>query len=388
MTQSAAGSPLIVHVVHRFDYGGLENGLANLINGLERTEWRHAVIALTQASEFASRIRSSNVVVYECRKKPGNDLGAYRRVIRLLRQLRPDILHTRNLGTLEVLGLAALAGVPIRIHGEHGWDDFDHGGMRKRHQLLRRGMCRFAHAVVAVSIEIERWLIDVVRVPAERVVRICNGVDTKRFHPSTGDNKRAVLPGLAAEYSIVIGSVTRFESIKDPLNLVKAFVELHRLCSARALQPALVILGDGPLRGEAMQLLENVDLLRHAWLPGNREDVADILRGLDVFVLGSRREGVSNTILEAMATGLPVVATDTGGNLELVRPGVTGELVPVGDPERLAKTILGYAYDRALGRKHGLEGRRCVEERFSISSMISGYQTLYRHLFNNLQTRP
>jgi glycosyltransferase involved in cell wall biosynthesis len=117
-----------------------------------------------------------------------------------------------------------------------------------------------------------------------------------------------------------------------------------------------------------------------AWLPGERDDIPDILRGLDCFVLPSLAEGISNTILEAMACGLPVVATDVGGNRELLEPGVTGELVPAADPAALAEAILGYAADPLRARQAGRAGRELVERCFSMDSMTRAYRNLYDRL--------
>ena len=130
--------PLIAHLVFRFDIGGLENGVVNLVNGLPESEFRHIVIALTKATDFRRRIARADVSVHEIGKRPGKDPGAYLRLYRLLRELQPDIIHTRNLATLECALVASLAGVPIRIHGEHGWDVHDPDGKVWKYKMLRR----------------------------------------------------------------------------------------------------------------------------------------------------------------------------------------------------------------------------------------------------------
>lgn len=117
-----------------------------------------------------------------------------------------------------------------------------------------------------------------------------------------------------------------------------------------------------------------------AWLPGARDDVARVMRGLDLFVLPSLAEGVSNTILEAMASGLPVVATAVGGNPELVADGRTGRLVPPGDPQALATAILDYHANPAECRRQGREARATVERDFSMMAMVNGYMSVYERL--------
>jgi glycosyltransferase involved in cell wall biosynthesis len=140
------------------------------------------------------------------------------------------------------------------------------------------------------------------------------------------------------------------------------------------------MVGDGPLRAEIERILEQGGVRDLSWLSGERADVAGVLRGLDLFVLPSLAEGISNTILEAMATGLPVVATRVGGNDELVEQGLTGELVPAAHPDALADAILRYFRDPGVARRHGKAGRNRVERQFSLDRMIAGYDRLYCRL--------
>ena len=139
----------------------------------------------------------------------------------------------------------------------------------------------------------------------------------------------------------------------------------------------LVMVGDGPLRADVEQVLQAAGCRHLAWLPGERSDVAEILRGLDCFVLPSLAEGISNTILEAMATGLPVVGTRVGGNPELVEDGLTGVLVPPSNSEAMARGIVAYFTDPAIARRHGRAGRLAAVHRYSLERMIADYVSLY-----------
>ncbi|MCI0345457.1 MAG: glycosyltransferase, partial [Chloroflexi bacterium] len=142
----------------------------------------------------------------------------------------------------------------------------------------------------------------------------------------------------------------------------------------------LVVVGDGPLRERIMTVLREAGVADLAWLPGERSDVPAILRGLSCFVLPSLAEGVSNTLLEAMASELPVVATRVGGNAELVEDGLTGRLVPSASPESMAEAILGYFMHPSTAREHGLAARRVAETRFSLERMVADYAELYEQL--------
>jgi sugar transferase (PEP-CTERM/EpsH1 system associated) len=369
------GRPLVAHVVFSLDYGGLENGVVNVVNGLPESTCRHAIIALTEVADFRSRIRRGDVIVQALGKRPGKDPAAYLRLFRLLRTLRPAIVHTRNLSTLEAALVASLAGVPRRIHGEHGWDVFDPDGTSRKYRALRRALSPVIDRFVAVSRELEAWLTGAVGIRPAKVQRICNGVDTTRFRPA-GERLRALLPERFPADAVVVGTVTRFSAIKDPLAVVRAFLEARRAAGAVPLR--LVMIGDGALRTEALTLLQDARASEAAWLPGSRDDIPELLRELDLFVLGSRREGISNTLLEAMATGLPVLATATGGNLELVEEGVTGRLVRPGDTGELAAALVAYARDGTLRADHGAAARRRAEQEYSLQRMLHDYDALYR----------
>jgi len=139
----------------------------------------------------------------------------------------------------------------------------------------------------------------------------------------------------------------------------------------------LIIVGEGGLRAEVERILEEGHARELAWLPGERADVPNVMRGLDCFVLPSLAEGISNTILEAMASGLPVIATRVGGNAELMEPDMTGRLVPAADSAALSREMLRYVAEPALARRHGRAGRNLAERRFSLDRMVDQYHDLY-----------
>ena len=370
-------TPLIVHVIHRLGIGGLENGLVNLINGLPEQDYRHAVVCLTEATDFRSRIRRKDVAIYEMHKREGQDFGLYPRLYRLFRRLRPAVVHTRNLATLESQLPAWLAGVPVRIHGEHGWDVFDPDGRSRKYQWLRRAFRPLIHHYVPLSHQLEHYLVERIGVPRERITRICNGVDTDKFHPPReGREPIAGCPFLSPEH-VLIGTVGRMHGVKDQTTLVRAFIELMRTKPELQKKARLILVGEGPLKSECRTLLHQAGLDELAWFAGERNDIPEVLRGLDVFVLPSRAEGISNTILEAMATGLPVVATRVGGNLELVEHGVTGMLIPPGDPGKMAKSLFSFVEDASMRRQQGQAGLTRVHTHFSLSRMLHAYQGVY-----------
>jgi sugar transferase (PEP-CTERM/EpsH1 system associated) len=374
------GGPLILHLVYRFDTGGLENGIVNLINCLPAQRYRHAVVALTEVvPSFARRIGRDAVAYLSLHKPPGHGVNLYPRLLRLFREWRPTVVHTRNLAALECQVPAALAGVPVRIHGEHGRDAHDPDGTRVRYQWLRRAYAPFVHHHVALSSELAGYLEHKVGIPPRRISQICNGVDSVHFHPA---ERRAPIEGCSFNDAtfFVVGTVGRMQTVKAQPVLARAFVHALKLQPALRERLRLVMVGDGPLRAEAQAVLHDAGVAQFAWLPGERADVPDVMRGLDCFVLPSLAEGISNTILEAMACGLPVLATDVGGNAELVDHPVTGELVPAGNVEAMADGLIRMAANPARSATMGLAGRERVQRQFSLPAMVSAYQGLYDRL--------
>lgn len=379
MTSVPDPRPLVVHVLFRFDVGGLENGVVNLINRMPVDSYRHAIVALTDVTDFRKRIKRGDVEFISLHKPAGHLFSLYPRLFRLFRDLKPAIVHSRNLAALEVALPAWAAGVSVRIHGEHGRDVGDLDGSNRKYQWVRRAYSPFVSHYIALSRDLEGYLTERVGIPARKVSQIFNGVDASRFYPGDDSTAIAGCPFLRPEHWLV-GTVGRMQSVKDQTLLARAFVRALELDPVLRSRLRLVMVGEGPLRAEAQNLLEQAGLAHLAWLPGERHDVPDILRGLDCFVLPSLAEGISNTILEAMASGLPVIATRVGGNPELVSAERTGKLVPAGDAETMARAIVAYATAPDEARAAGKAGRAEVEQRFSMESMEATYRGLYDRL--------
>lgn len=372
---------LIVHVVYGFRVGGLENGVVNLINRLPHAHYRHVVVALTDCCPtFCERVSRADVEFISLHKPPGHGYRQFGALYCLFRRLRPQVVHTRNLAALESQLPATLARVPVRVHGEHGWDVSDPGGRKRRYRLARRLYRPFVSRYVALSGDLARYLEEGVGVPGGRVERICNGVDTARFHPAA--HGRELLAGSPFNDSrlFVIGTVGRLQTVKDQILLARAFVRLRREQPALSARARLLIVGEGPLRSGIETILAEAGLGAEAWLAGERADTPEVMRALDLFVLPSQAEGISNTILEAMASGLPVLATAVGGNAELVDAGVTGTLVPAGDESAMSAALAAALGDLPRLQEQGRAGRARAEAQFSLDGMVGRYHRMYQHL--------
>jgi len=291
-----------------------------------------------------------------------------------LRRVGPAIVHSRNWAAFDAVPAARLARVPVVVHGEHGREVGDPHGRNRRRNRVRRVLAPLITRFVTVSRDLERWLVEDVRIPARKVLTIHNGVQLDRFGRSSAPEARREL-GLPAE-ALIVGTVGRLDPVKDQAGLLRSFA---------ALLPAhpdafLVLAGDGPCRADLARLIGELGVGRRVQLLGDRPDVPLVLSAMDLFVLPSIAEGMSNTVLEAMATGLAVVATRVGGNPELVEDGVTGRLVEPQDPGRLTEAIAGYLEDSHVRAVHGKAARQRATEHFGLERMCLTYTDLYSRL--------
>ncbi|MEO8117836.1 MAG: TIGR03088 family PEP-CTERM/XrtA system glycosyltransferase [Rhodoferax sp.] len=378
--------PLILHVMYRFDTGGLENGIVNLINHMPVQAYRHAVLALTDVSDFGQRIKRSDVEFLSLGKPPGHGVWQYAKLFKLFRRLRPTIVHSRNLAALEVQAPAWAAGLPIRIHGEHGRDVGDLDGSNATYQRVRRFYKPFVHHYMALSNDLADYLVDKVRVPKEKITVAYNGVDTERFCPASNGTQLIAGCPFDPEQHWLVGTVGRMQSVKNQVMLAHAFVQALALAPALQTRLRLVMVGEGPLRAHAEAVLQAAGVAHLAWLPGERSDVSDIMRGLHAFALPSLAEGMSNTILEAMASGLAVVATAVGSNADLVVQGQTGYITPSANAQAMAHQLVGLASNPQAARDMGQSGRQRVQTSFSLQAMVSTYQSVYDRQLHGMRS--
>jgi sugar transferase (PEP-CTERM/EpsH1 system associated) len=370
----------VAHVVHRFAVGGMENGLVNLVNRLDPQRYRHTIIALTDVTEFRSRITASNVELVAMDKRPGKDPRAYLRLMSFLRHARPAIVHTRNIGTLDAVFVARLAGVRVRVHGEHGWDMHDLQGRSRKYRFLRRICAPFVQRFVAVSADLAQWLHESTGIARGRITHIVNGVDCERFQPRSQDRSNLTSGLDIPADAIVVGTVGRLEAVKGHEQLLRAWPLVERRLAAAGRAARLLIVGDGSLRNTLEALARELGIAERVIFTGMRTDIPQLLQAMDVFVLPSLNEGISNTLLEAMACGVPVVANRVGGNPELIDDRVTGLLVDAGDNQRMAEAIATLVLDDKLRATMAAAARQRAVAEFSLETMVQRYDDLYREV--------
>ena len=389
----------IMHLVQSLEVGGLENGVVNLLNRLSGENFDHVVCCLTHAGKLADRIQSKDIKIVEVGLRTDRFRFPVLTLRRFIRRFAPDILHTRGWSTIDGIFAARIAGVGRVIHGEHGREATDPEGLNRKRKLIRKFLSPMVDHFVTVSEDLRSWLTERVGISALKVTTIHNGVDTRKFAPLDGPASSARVLQLPATFSppspgsppscdisvlrrelglpveaVLIGTVGRLDPVKDHVSLLRAFAPL-----ARGAEPArLIIVGEGPMRSEIESEIRKLRLDESVQMLGERQDIAELLKAFDVFSLTSIAEGISNTVLEAMASGLPVVATRVGGNPELVEHGVSGQLVQAGQVPAMTAAFESYLRDSNLRRSHGAGGRRRAEQRFSLDRMAVEYAELYR----------
>jgi len=364
----------ILHVISYMGRGGAEMGILKLISGLGgKFEQRICTTRGFDADFVRSSFSEEKMYV-----AGSSDLKLQFPLFRLahiMRQYRPHIVHTRNWGAIEAVVAAKLAGVPVVIHSEHGYEVDMFSGLPLRRRLFRRAAYALADSVFAVTRELRDFHARQAWIHTERMGVIYNGVDTQRFAPC-GETRIAMRRELGLpEESFVVGTVGRLVPIKDHQTLLKAAA----LLSGSGIDVRVLLVGSGPQR-EKLQSRAIDALEGRVCFAGDSNRVPEMLNAMDVFVLPSLGEGMSNTLLEAMACGLPVLATNVGGNPELIENNVNGCLFTPGDAEWLASKLKFLTRDPSLVHQLGTSARRRTIETFSLSRMLETYRSFYLDL--------
>lgn len=365
----------LMHVVHTMEVGGMERLVVDLIEGFSSDRYDRYVCCLAQRGALADQLERIGVPVYCLDKGAGVRWGLPWRVRALIHRLGISIVHTHNLAGLLYGGVgAALGRAKVLVHTEHGRDlDFYRSPTLQR---LEWALTSLPNCVVAVSQPLFDELRYAQRIPLSRLLMIGNGVRVERCRVTPPRDLGARL-GIG-ERDRLVGIIARLVPVKDHVTMLRAMRTVIRTMP----EARLLVVGGGPLRPELESEAARLDIAPRVTFLGVRHDIPELLNLLDVFALSSLSEGMSMTILEAMAAKRPVAATDVGGNSWLVHHEKTGLLVPSRDPDRLAQAILRLLSDRALAAHFGEAGHRLVRERFQLSDVVRQYDTLYQHLLS------
>lgn len=350
----------LLHVIDELALGGTELAMVRLARHLDAQQFQSQVCAFLPGAAEAE-LQAAGVPYVLIAKRRAFDLPLLLRLRAWMKQQHIQLVHCRSLQGILYGGWAAtLARIPFvySIHGENTL-------RLPRAVPILRGSARCARALIAVSESLRSLTAQTIGIPPERITVIYNGVDLDKFTQSERNGKKSVTPH--------VGCVGTLRSVKGHRYLIEAIAAVREEIP----HVHLSLVGDGPERGELDALRQRLGLNGCVSLLGMRDDVNALLRQFDVFVLPSLSEGISNALLEAMAAGLPVVATNVGGNPEVVQHGVTGLLVPPQDSRALADALLQLLSDPDARQAMGRKGRERVEAHFSLSVMAQRYGEIY-----------
>lgn len=367
----------ILHVVEALGVGGgVENGIANLIDRMDSSRFDHVLCAVFHLGSLVDRYPADRVRLMCLKQKPRRFSVQVGPLAEVIRQVKPDIVHSRNWGALEAVFAGRLARSPSVIHSEHGVE-LEPSAEPRRRRVFRRLAFQLADRVFSVSYHLRDMLAQRTGFPARKIDVIHNGVDTKRFRNDAAARRQFRSELGISEQEFCIGCVGRLNSIKDYPTMLRG-VEVFANSS---MAWRLLIAGSGAELPRLEKFIDDRPALRHrVRFLGSSNRIPEFLNAMDVYVLPSLCEGISNSLLEAMATGLPVIASETGGNPELIVNGQSGLLFPIGDYSRLAEQLLLLCGHKLLRQELGRNALARVREHFSLNSMVERYETMYTTL--------
>lgn len=366
----------IMNVVQTLDMGGLEKLIVDSVKFFDRGRFDFTVCCLSERGILASELENSGIEVIFLNKRYGFDLGLSLRLAALIGKKKIDILHTHNQRPLVYGALAAsLSKVNAYVHTRHGRNDPDNS----KSTFMSRFFSAFTDKIVCVSQDIYKVSLEKEKISTQKLEVIRNGIDINKFVNATSKDEYLLNQLGIKTDAFVIGTVGRLSRIKNQMFLMDAFKHLFSAHS----DTRLIVIGDGPLKQDLIEHVDEIGLRGKVLFLGERKDVASLMKLFDVFVLPSLSEGISLVILEAMAAGLPIIATNVGGNLELIKEGENGFFVSLGNPLYLSSAIERLMQDSKLRRSISENNRKKALAEFDIAVMCKKYESLYSSLVKN-----
>ncbi len=369
MTQSKIK---LLHVALDMGIGGLQRLIAEMAMAMHNEQFSIEVCCFDRLGQFAEILQKRGIRVTLLQKNQNRFDPLYPfRLMRFLRQNKIDILHMHS-GTFLFGSVAGwLANTPATIYTDHG-----RFLIEPRIRLIEdRISGLLIDRIIAVSGELEKYLVEKVHLPADKICTVINGIRTTEFSRSAKPER------LRDEFKIsdsckVIGTVGRLDGVKDQLTMIKAFQIVH----SRIPDSKLFIVGDGPMREELSEFIMRENLGDLVVITGERKDIPDILSFFDIFFLSSLSEGTSIALLEAMASGLPSVVTDVGGNPAIIDNNIDGILVKTGDIKGMGEEIVNLLKDDARYKMISNNAFMKVKKEYSLERMIENYTEIYLEL--------
>ncbi|UCC80222.1 MAG: glycosyltransferase [Candidatus Zixiibacteriota bacterium] len=362
----------LMHAVQELTTGGLERLIFETSRVIDRDSFNVEVCCFDKLGYFADRLNEIGITTTLLQKNQEKfDMRYPYRLAKFLRRKKVHVLQMHS-GSYFFGSIAgALANTPVMVYTDHGRFLRD-----TRHRVITdRISSLFADKIIAVSKELEEYLIRVVKLPQKKIITVINGINTDEFRPGEKN------PELLSEFGLdggfkVVGTVGRLDEVKNQRDLIGAF----KIFKQTHPKSVLIIVGDGPLEKQLRHYAGDLGLEKSVFFPGFRSDIPYILNLFDLFVLPSLSEGTSISLLEAMASGIPPVATDVGGNPSIIDHMTDGIIVRPEDVDGLARAMVDLINDSDTYNKISQDARSKVERDYSIKRMVDSYTEIYMEL--------
>jgi len=367
----------ILHLIDTFGVGGMENVLTNLINKMNMSNYHHFICCYNADDNLIQRLSRTDTDITILNKRKGNDLTIPFKIAKICNRKQIDIIHARG-WTMYAEGLLASKispSVKKFIYGFHGKTFEDVLKKKRRRIFMQWLLAKFTDQIVTLTEEMRDDYASSFHINKKKITIINNGIDIQKFSKKIDKSKIRNKFGISPE-EIVLGCVARLDPVKDLISLLKGY-KIAQKCKPNI---SLIIVGNGPCMEQIKKYANKFKFKNKIVFTGMRNDIPKLLKLMDIYVQTSLYEGMSNTILEAMAAGLPVIATSVGGNNEIVINKKTGILIPPKNLEALSKAIICLYVDPEKRKEYGKHGHLRVKHSFSMEKMVTSYQDLYDNL--------
>jgi len=353
----------IVHLVYSFGCGGLEKVIANLINHSKQYDVEHIIVSLTDDLSMLEQV-NVGVETFVLNKKSGNDLSTHIKLFSLLKKLKPMVINTYNFGTIEYHLIAKVAGVPVRVHSDHGRGGDDPAGKNKVHNIFRKFMAYFITEYIVVSYDLYQWVVHKIKINNRKVSLLFNGVEiSENIEYSNNKVKKFVTVG-------------RLDKVKNQKLLINAFAKA--VTTMEGFEHCILhIVGDGPLYNELSEQINSLEMNNSIYLLGFQSNIISILKNSDIFVLSSVYEAMPMTILEAMANKTPVICTDVGGISQFINEEQAW-FIESNNCDALTSKLSEVMKDEHKRSDKVTQAYRLVDNNYSVEKMVQEYMKKYK----------
>jgi len=361
---------IICYIIGQLGRAGAERQLYELVNGINREKFLPIVISLSQGGYWAQEIRKNNIQVIEIPRKKSKEIARLFKLIKLLKTIKPQVVHTYLFpGNFYGRIAAIFTRVPVIISSERNLPEV--GKDKNILQLLiDKLLLIFTDAIICNSHKARKFLAREYSFTSGKLFTVHNGICMK-------EHAKIISNNYSDKTHKIIGTVGRLSPQKNYV----LFLEMAKIILERSRgNIQFMIVGDGPLKDELMNYAERIGIANNILFTGERSDISELLQGMDIFVMTSLYEGLSNSIMEAMLSGLPVVATDVGGNDELIIDKVTGFLCPSNNVSALSEAVLHLIENESEAILMGEKGKNKMLNEFQIDKMVSCTEQIYMDL--------